>query len=298
MEERLKKFVQLVDAGSFTKAAGELHISQPALSSAIAKLERELKASLLVRGVRPMALTAAGKLAYQAAKELAIHTDNLKIRLAELSDEQLSFKIGMIDSVADALFNGENGLEALEGAKVSIVVNNSRYLSQAVESGDLDIAFMAEQQRRPPNTLETKAIGAEPLAVVSHVNRHASPGALLSDFIAYDQPSNTFRLVNEALRAYGVTPQISFYSTSPEVILRLVMLNKGVAALPYLLVRDHLKTGELKLLGDKKPWLIPRHIVALKRRDRELPMSLKQLTDQIADILNARMAEYEASALF
>ena len=48
MDERLKKFVQLVDSGSYTQASRQLHISQPALSVAIGKLERELHASLLV----------------------------------------------------------------------------------------------------------------------------------------------------------------------------------------------------------------------------------------------------------
>lgn len=285
MEERLRKFAYLVDAGSFTRAAGELHVSQPALSTAIAKLERELKTPLFVRGSRPLALTPAGNLAYKAAKDLAVQTDNLKLHLAELANEKLTLQIGMIDSVADALFAGEDGLQVLDGAKVSVVVNNSRYLAEAVERGELDIAFVASQSKRLSPLLEVMPVANEPLVVVSHAQRHASPGARLPDFISYDQPSNTFRLVQRALRDYGVTPDTSFYSTSPEVMLRLVLLNKGVAALPYLMVRDHLKTGNLKRLGGQTPWLIPREIVAFKRRDKQLPLALKQLTHQIATIL-------------
>src|SRR5688572_29853136 len=111
MEERLRKFAHLVDVGSFTKAAAELHISQPALSTAIAKLERELRAKLLVRGVRPLALTPAGKLAYQTAKDLSVQADNLKLRLAELAHEQVTLKIGMIDSMASTLFATSDGLD-------------------------------------------------------------------------------------------------------------------------------------------------------------------------------------------
>lgn len=291
MEERLKKFASLVDAGSFTKAAGELHISQPALSSAVAKLERELKARLLVHGVRPLALTPAGKAAYQTAKELSVRTDNLRLRLAELAHEQATLKIGMIDSIADTLFSSGHGLEMLEGAKVSVVVNNSRYLIGAVEQGELDAAFIAEQQGRLPAVLEARPVATEPLAVVCHVERHVSPSAVLPDFIAYDQHSNTFRLVNDALKQYGIVPQVSFYSTSPEVMLRLVLLRKGAAALPYLMVRGHLESGELKRLGGKTPWLIPRKIAAVKRRDRELPLALKHLIHQTTTILDGLMAE-------
>ena len=199
--------------------------------------------------------------------------------------------IGMIDSIADALFASGEGLEMLKDAQVSVVVNNSRYLSEAVERGDLDIAFVAEQQRRPSALLETKPVATEPLVVVSHIKRHAAPGKLLPDFIAYDQPSNTFRLVRDYLKSQDVQMQPSFYSTSPEVMLRLVLLNKGVAALPYLMVQDHLQAGSLKRLGGKTPWLIPRNIVALKRRDRQLPAALQRLTRQTTIVLDALMAK-------
>src|ERR1700751_5187786 len=99
MEERLRKFAVLVDAGSYTKASQELHISQPALSTAMNKLERELKAELLVHGSRTLKLTKAGKLAYDSAKELGIVSSNLKTRIADLLHDNPKLTIGMIDSV-------------------------------------------------------------------------------------------------------------------------------------------------------------------------------------------------------
>ncbi len=293
MQERLRKFAHLLEAGSFTKAAADLHISQPALSAAMAKLERELKTNLLVRGVRPLSPTPAGKLAYQTAKDLSVQADNLKLRLAELSHEQIHIKIGMIDSIADTLFAEGAGLELAKEAEISLVVNNSRYLVDATERGEVDVAFIARQQRPLPSVLESKPIAAEPLVVVARSGETIPKGSALPNFIAYDQPSNTFRLVNEALQGYGVTPQTSFYSTSPDVTLRLVLQNKGIAALPYLLVRDHLKNGDLQLLGQAKAWLIRREIVVLKRRDKQLPQALKHLTSQTASILADLLQEVE-----
>ena len=291
----MRKFAYLVEAGNFTKAARELHISQPALSSAIAKLERELKTRLLVRGSRPLALTPAGQLAYQTAKDLSVQADNLKLRLAELAQEQLYLKIGMIDSVANALFADGEGLEMLKDAKVSLIVNNSRYLTEAVERGELDIALIAERQNSLPAILESQPVAAEPLVLVGHAKRRAAPGSLLPDFIAYDQLSTTFRLVSGYLNSKGVQLQTSFYSTSPEVMLRLVLLNKGVAALPYLMVREQLNNGELRRVGPKQPWLIPRNIVAIKRRDRDLPLPLKKLINQTTGVLDGLTAELQAT---
>jgi DNA-binding transcriptional LysR family regulator len=285
MEDRLRKFASLVDAGSFTKAAAVLHISQPALSTAIAKLERELKARLVVRGARPLALTAAGRLTYQTAKDLSVQTDNLRLRLNELANRPVTLKIGMIDSIATALFSDPGALDMLSDSKIEVVVNNSRYLSESVERGDLDIALVVERQGHLPSLLDSRPVGPEPLVVVCHPARQLSADSSLPDFIAYDQPSTTHRLVAEALRNYGVTPVVAIHSTSPEVMLRLVLLNKGTAALPYLLVREHLESGRLKRLGAEQPWLISRNITALQRRDRELPQTLKDLTTQTASVL-------------
>lgn len=284
MEERLRKFAALVDAGGFTKAAAALHVSQPALSTAVAKLEFELKATLLVRGARPLALTRAGELAYQSAKDVAVQTDNLKLRLAELASLPIPLRIGMIDSVAAALFAGQADVDVLTQPTISIIVNNSRYLSEAVERGDLDIAFITQPVTYNAVLLEIAPFVTESLVVVGLAGRSSLSARRLPNFISYDQPSHTFRIVQRALQAHGVTPDISFYSTSPEVMLRLVMLGKGVAALPYSMIKEHLDAGRLVCLGDPKPWVIPRPVVMLKRRDRELPKTLTQLAHQFVNV--------------
>ena len=73
---RLRHFLTVADAGSFTSAAAELHLSQQALSSSVAQLERELSATLFVRAGRHIALTAAGELLRDEGRTLlaAAHT--------------------------------------------------------------------------------------------------------------------------------------------------------------------------------------------------------------------------------
>src|SRR5690242_3565260 len=127
MEDRLRKLVALVDAGSFTAAAHHLHMSQPALSVAIAKLERELKSPLIVHGIRPITLTPAGTLAYEAGRDIATQNANLKTRLAELAHQTLHVSIGMIDSVASTLLTSPTSVDNLERqAVVTLAVDNSR----------------------------------------------------------------------------------------------------------------------------------------------------------------------------
>ncbi|WP_432534431.1 LysR family transcriptional regulator [Kineococcus arenarius] len=57
---QLRYFTEVVEAGSFTAAAARLHLSQPSLSSAVARLESEVGTALLVRTPRGVEPTSAG----------------------------------------------------------------------------------------------------------------------------------------------------------------------------------------------------------------------------------------------
>src|SRR4051794_20313517 len=60
---------------NFTRAAQRLHIAQPAVSKAIAQLERELGFELLERTTRDVRLTAAGEALYERAQAIVAAAD-------------------------------------------------------------------------------------------------------------------------------------------------------------------------------------------------------------------------------
>lgn len=60
-QDQLAAFAAVVRAGSFTRAARELHLTQPALSRRIAGLEERLGTAVIVRGPRQLTLTDAGR---------------------------------------------------------------------------------------------------------------------------------------------------------------------------------------------------------------------------------------------
>lgn len=287
MEDRLRKLVSLVDAGSFTVAARNLHVSQPALSVAIAKLERELRTPLIVHGVRPITLTPAGQLAYETGRDIATQNTNLKTRLAELANQEVSVSIGMIDSVASALLTSSEGVDSLERqAVVTLAVDNSRNLLQATNLGHLDLAFVVEQQSYD-SSLEVLATANEPLVVVgSSTPTHQDNVDVLSRFISYDRASTTHRMIMQALAIARHAPEPIFYSTSPEVMLRLVLQGRGVAALPYLLVREYLESGKLIVVG-APPLRITRSIQAVKRRGTILAAPLGRAVSEVSDLLQS-----------
>ncbi|GAA2229350.1 LysR family transcriptional regulator [Herbiconiux moechotypicola] len=73
----LRYFNTVVEAGSFTAAAGLLHVSQPPLSVAIAQLEAELGVQLLVRTPRGVEPTSAGRYLLDAASRVLGEVDDI-----------------------------------------------------------------------------------------------------------------------------------------------------------------------------------------------------------------------------
>ncbi len=91
--QKLRAFMCVAKYQSFTKAAVELFISQPALSKKISDFEKELGTTLFIRDNRVVELTAAGKLLYNEAPVLLKYGDDLenKVRMMGVNpDTKLS----------------------------------------------------------------------------------------------------------------------------------------------------------------------------------------------------------------
>jgi DNA-binding transcriptional LysR family regulator len=295
MEDRLQKFAVLVDAETFTKAAEVLHISQPALTTAVKKLERELGQKLLARLGNRFQMTSAGRLAYIEGKELAARRHNLKLQFGNLQNQKVSLAVGMIDSVTESLLESTDVLENLERvAHVSLSINNSQTLMTAVEQGRLDLAVVAKQPQKLSSRFEVTKLGAEPLVLVTHKSREAETKTQiakgnLAQFLSYNQNSTTHQLILQTAARAGVELSPSFYSTSPAIIMRQVRGQKGVAALPFFLVKPYIESGELAPVLLDHSCIIERSIVAVWQSSRLLPPATHQMFDQITAMLTELM---------
>ncbi|WP_279221323.1 LysR family transcriptional regulator [Clostridium sp. AM42-4] len=75
---QLEYFRAIVDAGTISGAARELHMTQPPLSYQMKMLEEELQVSLFLRGSKRVQLTEAGKTLYEQAGNLLMLSDLTK----------------------------------------------------------------------------------------------------------------------------------------------------------------------------------------------------------------------------
>lgn len=85
----LRYFYEVAQLKSISKISNNLHISQPALSHQISKLEKYLGVKLLERSNKGVELTTKGQVMYKYAKQILVLYDNL---IKEISNDELMSK--------------------------------------------------------------------------------------------------------------------------------------------------------------------------------------------------------------
>lgn len=100
----LEIFLAVCETGAMAGAARRLRISQPAVSIAVAELERKIGSSLFDRGVRPLTLTTAGGLLRQRASALVADARQIPPLLREAKLGKVpSIRVGLVDSLCRLL---------------------------------------------------------------------------------------------------------------------------------------------------------------------------------------------------
>lgn len=148
----LRAFVAIASSSNFGAAAKEVHLGQPALSQAIANLERLVGVALLERTTRAVKLTQAGHDFLEDARRVLLENERLMRRGTEWANAQRgTLKLLSILSVAQRLLPGvmRAFTQAHEGASVEVFDVPDPLLRQRLARGEGDLAFISETNIGP-----------------------------------------------------------------------------------------------------------------------------------------------------
>lgn len=145
----LKCFVAVVDAGSLSNAAGEVHRSQSAVSMQLKKLEEAVGRRLIERGSRKFELTLDGlTLLGYARRILDLHAEAKIV----LSGEELTgrVRLGVPDDYAAKYLTPvlKRFAPGHSGVEIELDCEQSTSLIPRVASGDLDLALVSRDHSR------------------------------------------------------------------------------------------------------------------------------------------------------
>ncbi|WP_406650519.1 LysR family transcriptional regulator [Aliisedimentitalea scapharcae] len=147
----LKTFLTIVQTGSFHAAAGELNITQTAVSARIKSLEAGVEAKLFERGPGGTRLSSAGRQFRPYAEQMLRTWDLVRADLSGAMRGRVSLRLGSQLSIWDPLLVDVAVWLEQDQGKVPFVINYDHALNmgQAVEQQLLDIAIVNET---PPGT--------------------------------------------------------------------------------------------------------------------------------------------------
>ena len=138
----LRSFLAVARAGTITKAAEQLHITQPSLSKQLMDLEQELGSQLLIRGKRQITLTEDGIRLRRRAEELVTLMDKTEREFTSASSEpdgEISIGGTPTDTVlqAAARFRREHPLVSFQ-----FYHSDATEVSERLDHGSLDFAIL------------------------------------------------------------------------------------------------------------------------------------------------------------
>lgn len=173
MDLRALKYCEsIARLGSFTKAAQEVHVAQPAMSMAVAKLEDELGAKLFVRLPRGAVATPEGEVLVARAIRVFDEIDSAKRELQDASD----LTTGRIRVGFPPMY-GLHYLprlliafhESYPGVEISAEVGSANEIRDKLEAGDIDIGML--ETRRVDRKWNSVIVGKDEL-VLGVSNQH------------------------------------------------------------------------------------------------------------------------------
>ncbi|MFA6135138.1 MAG: LysR family transcriptional regulator [Phycisphaerae bacterium] len=272
----MKTFCDLVETGSFSKAAEANYISQSAVSQQLAKLEQELATQLISRGGGLVAPTEAGKTFYDGARTILRRYEQLVGEVKSAADAVRGvLRVGTIYSVGFYLLDPyvRKFLQAHPEVNLHVEYTKWNRIYAAVVSGEMDLGVVAYPEKH--RSIEIIPLTQEDLVLVCSPRHRLAKAARVSPqdlegekFVAFEENIPTRRYIDRLLKTGGVEVSVVNEFDNIELLKRAVEINTGISILPRGNVEREAEHGDLVAIGfrDAQKWVRPLGI--LRRRGK------------------------------
>jgi len=143
--QQLRNFIMTAELHNITAAADRLHIAQPALSLQIKTMEEAVGTRLFIRKPRSVELTEAGKIYYDAARQILRLEDNVLTSLSDLiRGESGTLKLGITPLSQDLFLNSclQEYCRAYPRVRYEIYEDHAEALLDYLDKNIIEIAFI------------------------------------------------------------------------------------------------------------------------------------------------------------
>jgi DNA-binding transcriptional LysR family regulator len=286
---QLTYFTEVAKERSFTIAARNLHISQPALSKMVKNLEEELGVLLFDRSEKYLFLTDAGEQLYEHAQKLLSDFESLSESIRDT--EQLKkghIKVGIPPVIGTSYFPKliAGFRQLYPGVTLSILEEGAMNISNQVKDGSIDAGVIILPVDE--NKFDYIPIVAdENILIVHRSHRLAS-----RDYVHYeDLRDENFVLLNETFKLHhhiiascrqsGFEPNVTLKSSQWDFVAELVSMNQGISILPRPIL-DKFNSGMILQIPINHP-SVKWEIAIILKKGRYTSFALRRFIEYVKE---------------
>jgi len=295
LEARLRAFAAFARQRSFSAAAAELRVSQPAISKHVAELEHVLGLKLVERAKRDGALTKAGDF----VANHVLRAESLLVQAALGATQFRENSAGSVAVVTSSL-TGRYLLPEIVAefrhsypdVRVALQVGTAEQAVELLRSHHAELGFVAGTVVAPE--IEIEPLFEYDVLVVGKpalVPRRPSRDSLEKiTWISREEGSATRISSDAGLARLGIVPGQRLELPSNEAVVHALKRGYGIAAISRYVVAAELRTGSLIAIRIRG-WNVRNVVSVLRVRDAKLTPS----ADRFQAFARARLAEMARS---
>jgi DNA-binding transcriptional LysR family regulator len=270
---QLRYFVAVAEAGSFSRAAVRLHVSQPPLSTQIRSLEEDLGVALLARTNRGVSLTRPGQVFYEEVRAVLTRIESARARTLQADRGDVGLlSVGFV-SIADygvlpPALKGFRSRFPLVEVQLHELTTDAQI--RELRAARLDLGFGLAPVEEPDLSFTT--ILREELILAVPADHPAASGDVIdlrsvskASYIVppRDIAPGLYDLTISRCRAAGFAPRIVQNARQMQTVIGLVSCGMGLALVPSS-VRNLRRTGVRYLRLRGRPAQIELGILRLR----------------------------------
>lgn len=259
MDQLLSVFISVADKRNFSRAAEELHMTQPAVSQQIQLLEKYIGAKLLLRTNKSVKLTKAGEIVYLHAKEITGLYKRMSMLVNELNNEPS----GLLKIGASYTF-GEYVLphilaklkELFPNIVPSVQIGNTRDIAKAIISHEIDVGIVEGEISQ--KKIYIKTVSTDQMYIVAggkypiYYNKEVTRRQVEQEnWIVREEGSGTRDATAKLFQSLQIRPTRLMEFGSTQLIKEAVEAGLGVSYLSELTIKKERLLGTIQLLNVK-----------------------------------------------
>lgn len=283
----LRYFYEVAELKSISKVSNNLHISQPALSHQLSKLEKDLGVKLFERSNKGVELTKKGKIMYGYAKQMLLLHENLVDDISDDNSIKKELKINILNSHTNFLLDKIVKDMDKIFKNVNVSINSQRDANEKALLIHNRADIVVGCRNIEDSDLVSSYIGSDKFILVSKQNIDCEVIKEISIAILEDDSNTIFNKLKEEYKS-----NICLKTDSLDVI-KSYLKNSNVASIvPKIAVEEELKSGELvQICSNQYDANYDLFITYRKDLEIELRKKLKLFKKELEHILGKQDIE-------